>query len=116
MMRKTLISCFVLFLSLSVSLSSSAEELGRLFFTPKERVAINQPQKTITETPTEDIKPMPAPPSKMTGYVTRSDGPVTVWRNGKAKYNEDDDKLKPSSVETSKKVTVKRSGERSEKK
>jgi hypothetical protein len=115
--RTALISCLALSLCIGFStpIDASAEELGRLFFTPKERAALDQPPKTITETPPEEIKPRLAPPSKMTGYVTRSDGPVTVWRNGKPKYNEDDDKLKPSSVETSKKITVKRSGERSEK-
>ncbi|HVK54284.1 MAG TPA: hypothetical protein VM532_04555 [Burkholderiales bacterium] len=115
-MRKTLISCFAVFLSLSMPLTTSAEELGRLFFTPKERAALDQPPKAVTETPSEEIKPKPTPRSKMTGYVTRSDGPVTVWKNGKPKYDEDGDELKPSAVQTSRKITVKRSGERSEKK
>jgi len=117
-MRIAPISCLALSLCLDLStpINASAEELGRLFFTPKERATLNQPQQTVTETPPEELKPASPSSSKMTGYVTRSDGPVTVWRNGKPKYNEDDDKLKPAAVETSRKITVKRSGERSEKK
>ncbi len=46
--------------------------LGRLFFTPEERSAMDR-----HETPATDI-----PPPQVNGIVRRNDGRATVWVNG----------------------------------
>ena len=63
--------------------------LGRLFYTPKQRAALNANIRSITKTPKKRI---PIPRSvTLSGVVTRSDGERTVWVDGKA-YHQGDPK------------------------
>ena len=56
--------------------------LGRLFYTPKQRAALNANIRSITKTPKARI---PIPRSvTLSGVVTRSDGERTVWVDGRA--------------------------------
>jgi hypothetical protein len=62
--------------------SPQAQELGRLFFTPEERAALDARRRArLPDKPTA----APAAASTVTrvdGFVRRSDGPSTVWVNG----------------------------------
>ncbi|MGD2138787.1 MAG: hypothetical protein PVH25_00200 [Burkholderiales bacterium] len=56
------------------------EPLGRLFYTPSQRAALNANVRTVTR---EAPKPKPVPPSMtLNGVITRSDGERTVWIDG----------------------------------
>ena len=63
------------------SLPAPAQELGRLFFTPERREALDrQRQFKVPENPE-----VPADPTlTINGVVTRSSGKRTVWINGAA--------------------------------
>lgn len=52
-----------------------AEPLGRLFFTPAERVRMEQPLNRAES---------PSPPPRLDGIITRSEGPPTLFLDGKA--------------------------------
>jgi hypothetical protein len=58
------------------------EALGRLFYTPKQRAALNANIRSVTDKPKE-AKPIPRPVT-LSGVVTRSDGERTVWVDGRA--------------------------------
>ena len=75
-----------LFLVASLAAPATAQELGRLFFTPERREILdrqrqfNIPERTeIPEDPTLTID----------GVVTRSSGKRTVWINGVAQNEKD---------------------------
>lgn len=58
------------------------QELGRLFFTPEQRQALDARRRARVPD-----KPAPAPlavspTTRLDGYVRRSDGRATVWVNG----------------------------------
>jgi hypothetical protein len=66
------------------------EALGRLFYTPSQRAALNANVRSVTKKP----KPRTPIPHSVTlsGVVTRSDGERTVWVDGRAYHqgNPDD--------------------------
>jgi hypothetical protein len=77
---------------LAAALSSAAsnavmaqdEALGRLFYTAKQRAALDA---NVASVISEPVKPVPIPPSvTLNGVVTRSDGERTVWIDGRAYY------------------------------
>ena len=78
-------------ISLSLQLSSLAiaqdEPLGRLFFTPSQRAALDANIRSASK----ESKSVPLPPPSVTvnGVVTRSDGEGTVWIDGKPHYRND---------------------------
>ncbi len=55
--------------------AAHAEPLGRLFFTPAERIRLDTPAT---------LAPPPAPPPRLDGIVTRSAGRPTVFVDGRA--------------------------------
>jgi hypothetical protein len=58
-----------------------AQELGRLFFTPEQRAALDARRKArVPDTPTVAI--VASPTTRVDGFVRRSGGPSTVWLNG----------------------------------
>lgn len=70
-----------------------AEEakLGRLFFTPAERAALDTQRKLAGEMANRPVRkdsdtPKAAPPKMLTlnGVLRRSDGETTIWVNGQA--------------------------------
>ena len=93
---------------------AGAESLGRLFFTPKERAAIDrgkagQPAELVEVKPVEPRRPM-----EMNGYVARSDGKTTVWLDGEPRYRQEmRTRLDPSAVRTPTPIHVRRSSDRS---
>jgi hypothetical protein len=84
-MMRALKFAFVTVLGMAWAGTSPAEEaLGRLFFTPAQRAALDAGKKLAT--PKTGI---PAPvavrrPLDLRGVVIRSDGQRTVWVNGRA--------------------------------
>lgn len=64
--------------------AASADELGRLFFTPAEREALDARRKAgVPDKPPVSSAPS-SPVTRLDGYVRRSGGPTTVWVNGTA--------------------------------
>jgi hypothetical protein len=61
--------------------SAQAQELGRLFFTPDQRAALDARRKArVPDKPAATT--VISPTTRLDGYVKRSDGPSTVWVNG----------------------------------
>ena len=61
---------------------AAAQELGRLFFTPEQRDALDARRKA--RLPDKPAASAPAPTTRIDGYVQRSRGKSTVWVNGEA--------------------------------
>ena len=60
----------------------AAQELGRLFFTPEQRDALDARRKA--RLPDAPIAAAPSRSARIDGYVMRSGGKSTVWVNGEA--------------------------------
>lgn len=60
-----------------------AQELGRLFFTPEQREAMDARRKArVPDKPAAAV--VASPTTRLDGYVRRSRGPSTVWVNGES--------------------------------
>lgn len=61
--------------------AAQAQELGRLFFTPDQRAALDARRKArVPDKPAAAT--VVSPTTRLDGYVKRSTGPSTVWVNG----------------------------------
>ena len=66
---------------LLVPSASVSQELGRLFFSPEQRAALDARRKArVPDKPAAVV--VASPTTKLDGYVKRSGGPSTVWVNG----------------------------------
>jgi hypothetical protein len=66
---------------LLVPTASVSQEVGRLFFTPEQRAALDARRKArVPDKPAAVV--VASPTTKLDGYVKRSGGPSTVWVNG----------------------------------
>lgn len=82
---------FALLLAGTAGVACAAQPLGRLFFTPAERAAldITRIQKRVPEKPVlaaeQQVDAAPPPPQVITfdGVVRRSDGKSTLWLNNR---------------------------------
>jgi hypothetical protein len=73
----------LLFLGFAFSEACLAQELGRLFFTPEQRSALDARRKArVPDRPTSAVAASPT--TRLDGYVKRSGGKSTVWVNGEA--------------------------------
>lgn len=78
-MRKALFVAALIAGSIVPAAATTAEPLGRLFFTPKQRNDLDAGKYAGARTPA-----VPAPRSvRLDGVVTRSDADRTVWINGR---------------------------------
>jgi len=60
--------------------AAQAQELGRLFFTPEQRAALDARRKArLPDNPASGVA---RPLTRVDGFVKRSAGPSTVWING----------------------------------
>jgi hypothetical protein len=59
-----------------------AQELGRLFFTPEQREAMDARRKARVPDKPAAAAVVASPTTRLDGYVRRSRGPSTVWVNG----------------------------------
>jgi hypothetical protein len=75
-----------LFMGITLLLATSAigaQDLGRLFFTPEERAALDARRKArVPDRPAAPV--VASPTTRLDGYVRRSEGRSTVWVNGEA--------------------------------
>ena len=78
MMRAALLALLVLL----PAGQAAAQELGRLFFTPEQRDALDARRKA--RLPDKPAASAPSPTTRIDGYVQRSRGKSTVWVNGEA--------------------------------
>ena len=64
------------------SAAAEAEELGRLFFTPEQRAALDARRRArIPDSPGSVLA---TPVTRVDGFVKRSAGPSTIWINGES--------------------------------
>lgn len=68
--------------SLTCTGATAAEPLGRLFFTPAQRNALDA-GKRVGEPSPRAPKPLGPQEVRLNGIVTRSDGEATVWVNSR---------------------------------
>jgi hypothetical protein len=74
---------FSLVLASGISYETQAQELGRLFFTPDQRSALDARRKArVPDRPTATTTVSPT--TRLDGYVQRSGGRSTVFINGDA--------------------------------
>lgn len=60
----------------------SAQEIGRLFFSPEQRAALDARRKARVPDKPAAAPIVASPTTRLDGYVRRSDGRATVWVNG----------------------------------
>ena len=71
----------LLLLAFALPAPVQAQELGRLFFTPEQRAALDARRKArVPDKPAAAT--VTSPTTRLDGYVKRSQGPSTVWVNG----------------------------------
>jgi hypothetical protein len=63
---------------------AGAQELGRLFFTPEQRAALDARRKARTPDKPAAVPRAESPVTRINGAVRRSGGKSTVWVNGEA--------------------------------
>ena len=61
---------------------ASAQELGRLFFTPEQRAALDARRKARVPDKPAAVPQAESPVTRINGAVRRSGGKSTVWVNG----------------------------------
>ncbi|HXR59479.1 MAG TPA: hypothetical protein VN747_09190 [Burkholderiales bacterium] len=64
--------------------SAPAQELGRLFFTPEQRAALDARRKARVPDKPAAVPQAEQPTTRVDGAVRRSGGRSTVWVNGEA--------------------------------
>jgi hypothetical protein len=68
---------------LAAAPAATAQELGRLFFTPEQRATLDARRKArVPDKPAAAT--VASPTTRLDGYVRRSAGPTTVWVNGES--------------------------------
>jgi hypothetical protein len=78
--------CLVLLLLAAAPARAAEVSLGRLFFTPAQRLALEEARRKNTRAEVLAVEKPTAPPVRnvsVSGVVRRSDGESTVWVNGK---------------------------------
>jgi hypothetical protein len=73
-----------LFAALLLGPAASAQELGRLFFTPEQRAALDARRKARVPDKPAAVPQAESPVTRIDGAVRRSGGKSTVWVNGEA--------------------------------
>ena len=69
---------------LLLSAAAGAQELGRLFFTPEQRSALDARRKARVPDKPAAIPQVESPVTRVNGAVRRTGGKSTVWVNGEA--------------------------------
>ena len=89
--------CLVVLLLAAAAARAGEPSLGRLFFTPAQRLALEEARRKNVRAEVQAEEKPKAPPVRnvsVTGVVRRSDGESTVWVNGKPVDGATDDGLK----------------------
>ena len=74
------LATFALVAAACVASPASAQELGRLFFTPEQRAALDQ--RRAARLPDKPALAQESPTTRVDGFVARSSGRSTVWVDG----------------------------------
>ena len=90
-------------LCLCAPAATSAEELGRLFFTPQQRQDLDR--RRVTNRAEEEAPQIKEGPLTLEGHVQRSGGKAVTWINGVPQYDQ------PSSRDPSRVTVVPNEGE-----
>jgi hypothetical protein len=77
-MRRALL----LLLCVAFAPAPAAQDLGRLFFTPEQRDALDARRRARVPDKPAAAPVRASPTTRLDGYVRRSDGKHTVWVNG----------------------------------
>jgi hypothetical protein len=72
----------VMLAGLLVTAGAGAQELGRLFFTPEQRAALDARRKARVPDKPAAAAQVESPVTRINGAVQRSGGKSTVWVNG----------------------------------
>jgi hypothetical protein len=75
---------WLLFLGFFFSETAFAQELGRLFFTPEQRSALDARRKARVPDRPAAAAVVASPTMRLDGYVKRSGARSTVWVNGES--------------------------------
>lgn len=78
------VSLAVLLAALLGGAAARAQELGRLFFTPEQRAALDARRKARVPDKPAAAPQVESPITRVNGAVQRSGGRSTVWVNGEA--------------------------------
>ena len=71
-------------LGAATATGTAAQELGRLFFTPEQRAALDARRKARVPDKPAAAAQVESPVTRVNGVVQRSGGKSTVWVNGEA--------------------------------
>ncbi|MGH8631562.1 MAG: hypothetical protein ACREU7_12485 [Burkholderiales bacterium] len=113
-MRRLLVIAGCLLLLAGTPAHPSDEPLGRLFFTPQQRDALDAGRRIAAAKPKAEVRPTPRRTRavRLDGIVTRSDGERTVWVNGRPLHSGQPSGLRVTNVEpTAARIQVGESGE-----
>jgi hypothetical protein len=81
---RTTAAIAALLAGLLVAANAGAQELGRLFFTPEQRAALDARRKARVPDKPAATPQAESPITRINGAVQRSGGRSTVWVNGEA--------------------------------
>jgi hypothetical protein len=81
---KTAAALACLLMALLGAPPTAAQELGRLFFTPEQRAALDARRKARVPDKPAAVPQAESPVTRINGAVRRSGGKSTVWVNGEA--------------------------------
>lgn len=73
---------FAFAIAFGLATAASAQDIGRLFFTPEQRAALDTRRKARIPDKPAPTPTVASPTTRLDGYVRRSDGRSTVWVNG----------------------------------
>jgi len=71
-------------LGAATATGAAAQELGRLFFTPEQRAALDARRKARVPDRPAAVPQVESPVTRVNGIVQRAGGKSTVWVNGEA--------------------------------
>ena len=79
---RTIVAATILAVALLAAQRAGAQELGRLFFTPEQRAALDARRKARVPDKPAAVPQVEAPVTRVNGAVRRAGGNSTVWVNG----------------------------------
>ena len=107
--KKILMGVPLFWMVIAIPAMAETQSLGRLFFTPAERAALDRAQAGVP-VDEESIPAVTKRPAQVNGFVSRSDGKATVWLDGEPKYRRESAvSINPSSVQTAMPILIRRS-------
>jgi hypothetical protein len=74
----------MLFALVGLAIPCEAQDIGRLFFTPEQRAALDGRRKARVPDKPAVVPVLASPTTRLDGFVRRSGGRSTVWVNGES--------------------------------